>query len=109
MYGLEEIKKMNRVATRRAKREGNEPLLAKRDGDNNVFKCPDLGNYVPKGWHKMRTYFVDSSGFGSENEPALTAGQFLKKVKAGKGYAIVEEGQFQVHIGEYIQLPKEEM
>ena len=47
-------------------------------------------------------FFVDSSGWGQEDEPALTINQFLKKIKAGKYYAIIEAGQFQVYVGEYI-------
>lgn len=45
--------------------------------------------------------FVDSSGWGAQNEPALTFGEFVQVVKANPDYryAIVEAGQFQVVIG----------
>ena len=78
-----------------------EPLIAFTDGDEAVLKCPDLGDYVPHGYKLIETLFVDNSGFGMDTEPALTIPQFLAKVKDGLGYAIVEVGQFQVHIGVY--------
>ena len=57
-------------------------------------------------FEEIDSYFVDSSGFGREDEPALTVDQFLAKVKAGRFYAVTDIGQFQVHIGEYIEREK---
>ncbi len=54
-------------------------------------------------FEEVNRFFVDLSGWGIEGEAALTINQFLKKVKAGKYYAIIEAGQFQVHVGEYIE------
>jgi len=54
-------------------------------------------------FEEVDRFFVDSSGWGQEDEPALTLGQFLKKIKAGRYYAIIEAGQFQVHVGEYVK------
>jgi hypothetical protein len=57
---------------------------------------------VPWGWELTgEEYFVDSSGFGSPGEPALTFDQFATKCTEGMGYAITEAGQFQVYIAEY--------
>ena len=76
--------------------------VAQFDGDSEVFSCPDLENKsIPKGWELKQKHFVDNSGFGAKDEPALTPHQFLAKVKKGKGYAIVEKGQFQVYVGEF--------
>ena len=44
--------------------------------------------------------FVDNVGF-SDIQHGISIPQFLAKVKDGLGYAIVEVGQFQVHIGVY--------
>ena len=67
------------------------------------FSIPFIGEYVPRGWTRTAsTYFVDSSGFGGPGELALTFGQFLDKVIPGRGYAVVEAGQFQVYVAEYI-------
>ena len=101
MMDLKTMEIMEKEAGRKARKEEIEPLIAEYNGDEGIFKCPDLGNYKPRGWKKVQEFFVDSSGFGGKNEPALTINQFLKKVKEGFGYAITQAGQFQVYIGEY--------
>jgi hypothetical protein len=69
------------------------------------FPFPNLGSYVPKGWAEVDRLFCDKSGWGREDEPALTIAGLKRKltehVAAGNryGYAIVEEGTFQVYIG----------
>lgn len=75
------------------------PYIATCDKDEKVFKCPNLGNDCPTGWKLIEELFVDKSGFGAPSESALTADQFLAKVKKHQGYAIIEEGQFQLYIG----------
>ena len=69
---------------------------------------PNLGDYVPENWELVETHFVDSSGFGAENELALTLGQFTTLVRteiANKdeifGWALMSAGQFQVYIGQF--------
>jgi len=52
----------------------------------------------------MDSYMVDSSGFGTEGEGSLTIGQFCTSLEVGKAYAIVEEGQFQIVMGEFKKL-----
>lgn len=101
MKSLEQIRKESAEAAQRAAEERREPLIAFEDGDDAVFGAPFLGDYVPEGWTLVRKYFVDGSGFGAPGEPALTAKEFLRKVKGGRGYAILEAGQFQVFVGEY--------
>lgn len=82
------IEQISRKAGERAASENREPLIAFCDKDENIFKCPNLGNYVPDGWKLIDRLFVDKSGFG-----------FLTQVKEGLGYAIIEEGEFQLYIG----------
>ncbi len=101
MYSLEQIIAMNKKATKEAKSEGSTLYIAKSNADEGVRACKRLGDYIPKGWQKVNSFFVDSSGFGSEGEGALTFGQLLTKVRKGFGYAIGETGQFQLHINEY--------
>ena len=101
MYGLETIEAMNEEATKRAKVQRTKLYIATADNDKGVFSCPVIGDYVPKGWTKTAEYFVDSSGLGSEGESALTASQFLSRVKKGRGYGITERGQFQVFVAEF--------
>lgn len=73
-------------------------------------RIPFLGDYVPEGWERVpeiEPLFVDSSGFGSAGEPALTLAEFSRKLAAFKksgdnyGFAIIEAGQFQVYIAVY--------
>ncbi len=79
---------------------------AEKDGDKRVFadcKMLDFDDFFHKRFEEVNKYFVDESGWGQDDEPALTAEQFLKKVQKGKFYAIIERGQFQVYIGEYVK------
>ncbi len=91
----------SRKAAAKAAKLKQEPLVAFVDGDIVIADIPNLGDYVPKGWELVEEYFVDSSGFGSTDAPALTVDQFKAKTKAGFGYAIIEEGQFQLYVGEF--------
>ncbi len=79
-------------------------FIAKTDEDINVKLAPNIGDYKPKGWKQTKTFFVDNSGLGGQDEPALTFNQFISSVKKGYGYAIVSIGQFQVYIAEFMQL-----
>jgi len=97
MYGISTIIAMNRRAARTAK--GKQPYIAKCDRDENVLHCPNFGDYRPKGWTLTEKHFVDKSGFGREGEPALTVDRFVSMVQKDFGYAIIEEGQFQVYVG----------
>lgn len=60
---------------------------------------------ILKGYELIEELFVDSSGFGSESEPALTRSGFERELekllkKHGKLHAcITRAGQFQVYIG----------
>jgi hypothetical protein len=76
------------------------------------FPFPFIGDYIPEGWEQARdidgdpvTLFCDSSGFGSESEPALTVKQLIGKLREYKrsgdsyGFAITQVGQFQVYVG----------
>jgi hypothetical protein len=103
MFGIETINEMNREAGKKAKSGRKEPLLVydTEQFAEQLRHIPNLGDYRPRGWKLVNTYFVDSSGFGQVGEPALTFGQFIEKMKVGLGYAIIEAGQFQVRIGEF--------
>ena len=103
MMSLEQIRALSREAAEHAAEEGQVPYRIEQEDLDTFppFPFPFLGDYVPDGWSLVETYFVDSSGFGQEGEPALTASQFMTKLKVGYGYAIREAGQFQVYVGEY--------
>jgi len=105
MYDVATIVNMNRAAGRRALREDREPMLvtSKVGIEERIRHIPNMGTYRARnrGWRLVRTYFVDSSGFGSPGEAALTFEEFARQVKVGFGYGIIEAGQFQVVIGEF--------
>ena len=74
---------------------------------------PFLGKYVPFGWKRLADenddpvwYLVDSSGFGRADEPALTLDAFASILVEGHGYGIIEAGEFQVVVGEYVREAK---
>jgi hypothetical protein len=102
MMDLESIKRLNEIKGEQAKMKNLLPMtIIEKEDKRNLSKMSFIGNFRPKGFKLVNEYFVDNSGFGSANEPALTFEQFEKKVKEGHAYAIVESGQFQVWIAEF--------
>ena len=68
MYDLKTITAMQDDTSKKANKEKLQPFVAQVDNDSNVTKCPNFGFYRPKNWKETNTFFVDSSGFGSEGE-----------------------------------------
>src|SRR5271169_2924214 len=101
MMSLETIHRMSDTMSRTAKRNGAVPKVFTEEDE--IEGIPALGKHVPRGWKLVNTYFVDSSGFGSPGEPAMTRDAFISLVEGAPGYgwAIVEAGQFQVYVGQY--------
>jgi len=80
MMGLPEIRRMNDEASRKAMSERKQPYVVRDKSTlRPPFPFPFIGSYVPEGWEKTNEYFVDSSGYGSPGEPALTVSEFKKK------------------------------
>jgi hypothetical protein len=65
-------------------------------------RIPNIGGYTHPDWERVDNFMVDSSGFGQRGESALTLDQFVDRVVPRRGYAIIEEGQFQVIVGEFV-------
>lgn len=94
-----------------AAREGHTPYVpwdaAEVDayGVSRNVPFPNIGSYEPFGWELVESQLVDSSGFGADDEPALTLPQLRawvsENLRASSGYAIIEEGQFQIVIGRF--------
>lgn len=134
MMGPGVIKAMSDDAAYKAAQDNEEPLVPWK-GDQ-LGSIPFLGDYVPKGWRLLRwdevpggmphgagysastsedgpaRWLVDSSGFGADNEPAMTMSGFevyLKDLLAKEprtfGVAVVEAGQFQVVTQLYLKDP----
>jgi hypothetical protein len=102
MMSLATIRELAREQAERAASEGIEPLIIWDRED--IRSIPNIGDHEPEGWELVESHFVDSSGFGSPGEPALTLDQFMAKLVMGRGYAIIQEGQFQIYVGEFIQV-----
>lgn len=103
MYSIEALEYLNSMAAAKAKKRKRQPRIAKHDHDVRVLKCPNFGTYRPDGWKLVETYFVDNTGFDHSGR-ALSVHDFLSTVKAGRGYAIIDSGEFQANIGEFIKL-----
>lgn len=113
MMSLEYIESESRKAARVSAKEKVLPfpvfqqdidhwkgMIAK--GNMPRLPFPFVGNRRYRSWKVVETFFVDSSGMGSESELALTARRFItEKLEAGFGYALIEVGQFQVYVGKF--------
>lgn len=81
-------------------------LLVSIEEAKDLFKAKDLRDVETKGFEEIETLFCDSSGIGSESEPALTRKQALAKIEEimeeNQGTAlfagITNIGQFQVYV-----------
>lgn len=99
MFSLETIKYMNREQAKKAR--GKKPYVVTEKDTFPPFPFPNFGDYRPKGWKLTRELFCDKTGMGTASEPALTVEHLIRELKIGYGYAIIEEGQFQLYIGEF--------
>lgn len=100
MMSLSAIRAISNERAYQAAEEGHKPLQV-WDGDE-LRQIPFLGYEIPSAYKLVRVFFADSSGWGRPSEPALTFEQLQDEVVPGRHYALVETGQFQVHIGEYV-------
>jgi len=75
---------------------------------NDIFgaKIASIDTMQYKGYKLLKEYFIDNSGLGGSNEPALTKIQFESELQAFlAGYGkpvtakITRHGQFQVYLG----------
>ncbi len=113
MLSLSTIRKISRDAAIIAARQNKIPFTvepqdladwkARFNAGTLKFPFPFLGNYVPQGWRRTDRdlLFVDSTGYGRENEQALTVTATIDALIPGKAYAIIQTGQFQLYLGEY--------
>jgi hypothetical protein len=79
-----------------------------------VYKCKmeSIESMELKGYELIDELFVDSSGFGTDDEPALTAFNFERKVielcklHGTLTAKITNRGQFQVYVGLFKKVSK---
>jgi hypothetical protein len=107
MMDLQTIRKLSREQAARASRKHARPYLFEEEdrGHFPPFPFPNIGDYRPKGWELLNRYFVDKLGFDDDGR-AMTHRQLIHALVAGLGYAIIEEGEFQLVVGEFKQIER---
>jgi len=112
MFSPDTIRSMQQEAAEIAAQDQMVPFVYwKHDNLGPPFPFPNLGDYVPAGWELIDHFMVDSSGFGAPDEPADTPEQLRARIEReitkheGQtvGWAIIEVGQFQVVVGEFVR------
>jgi len=110
VWGLETIRKINHEAAVKAREASLEPTVLESEEQLEgwpPFPLPHLGDAcadIDGEEERVETLFVDSSGLGADDEPALSINQFkdqLKSLLEEHGplkLAIEDQGQFQVYI-----------
>jgi len=120
MMSLETIRRMSDEAAARACEDDLTPYVLYDHDDvhrmpggkdwngKRGYPFPHLGSYEPDGWVDTgESFFVDTSGFGADYEPALTWEQFNQKLLAlvddprSLGLGISEVGEFQCYVTVY--------
>jgi hypothetical protein len=126
MMSLYQIEAESRRAARRSAAAHLSPLVV--SDPSEVYGAPFIGNRVPRGWKPLKysdlttdlsnrrgfyggdptlgiLLFVDSGGWGAEDEPALgkvglaaAVRDILAATDETVGFAIYEVGQFQAHL-----------
>jgi len=117
MMSAQYIDSMSRKAARESAREGKLPyivwphdisawkaMLAK--GISPRLPFPALGSRNPRGFKLVQEFFVDSSGWGGRNEPAMTIDQLIDELKPNMAYSLGDVGQFQLYVREWKPGPK---
>ncbi len=115
MMSLSAINELSNEMARRAARQRLIPYtFADKAEIIRAFQIgrvciPNIGSYRPKGWELVKEHFCDKSGFGRDDEPAMSFDQFKELLLSKQnvvgqptpGWAIIEEGEFQVYVGEF--------
>jgi hypothetical protein len=110
MMSLAVIQQLSDAQARKAARVKRRPYVpfdVEEVDRMETFPFPNIGSYKPAGWRKVADWFVDKTGWGAEDEPALTLNQFRAAVREwvekhpGDGFAITEEGQFQIYVSAF--------
>jgi hypothetical protein len=111
MLSIDYIKQINQERAREAASENLEPFVyynVDEVSEMIPFPFAHIGDYRPEGWLLVDRHFVDSSGFGADDEPAMSLPQFVALLeervteRPGTGWAVIEAGQFQVYVGEFV-------
>lgn len=99
MMRLSTIRHLAQEQAARAAEKGLEPLIC-WDADD-LYHMPNLGDHRPEGWDLVTEYFISKTP-GGDGGPAMSIETFKKSFNPGSAYAITEEGQYQMYIGEFV-------
>lgn len=110
MYGIEMIRALNRKAAGKVRSEGIRESLTPITEETleEVRRSKHIGDaakQVDRQFKRLGTFFVDTSGLGRPDEPALAYSQLLEELKElcqihGEiQTGIIEFGQFQAYLG----------
>ncbi len=111
MMSLDVLRRVNEEIAAEAAQRGLVPFVPDSTQDVDhwpPFPLPNLGYLEPEGWKKADSWFVDKTGHGYESEPALTFSQFKRRLRQyisqhrGFGFAITEEGEFQIIVSSFM-------
>ena len=113
MMSASQIADIADQAARKAKRAHRQPLVfeSQHHVEGAYYTLPNLGSYRPKGWKLEEYRTVDKYGI-DDNGPAMTIPAMLAWFKVHlpeattSGYALIEEGQFQVVVGRFVMQPR---
>ena len=96
---------------REAAEEGLEPYVPGCPDAIDFWqriRLPNIGYLEPDGWERTeQSWFVDKTGWGRTNEPALTLEQFKKELhnyiraNSAAGYAVTQEGEHQLVVSAF--------
>lgn len=118
MMSASAICQMSREIAEEAAEEARAPFIVDihdieefQAGRMRRIRIPNFGDYVPAGWERVGNdyddwFFCDKTG-GPKDGPALTIDEFVARLAANVrehpeyGYAIVEEGQFQLYVAAF--------
>lgn len=101
MMSLSEITRINNKRAVIAARENLQPLEYTGGGMKELRMIPNISSYRPEGFRLVRKLFVENWGLGKPGEHGLTTNEFAQEAIEGRYYAIIEEGRFQVCVGEF--------
>lgn len=114
MMSTDQIIAMSDEAAERAAAEGLTPYVpwdrseVEAYGTDRAIPFPNLGSHRPAGWDLVEHRMADATGWGDESEPAMTVEQLqrwvIEHLSESNGYAIIEQGQFQVVVGRFARV-----
>jgi hypothetical protein len=108
----------NAEAGRKAAERSRLPFVIENELEIDAmppFPFPNFGDYEPEGWEPLDIWFVNAGG-KDERGPALSISSFKVCLKeyleehawATIGFAIIEEGEFQVHVQAFRKIPEDD-